>query len=218
VTTPRRGAKIVPRKRKRRLGTILFLVGLLAVLGGTFTAGALAGRLSLRPSASLGSAPKGAARGDKPAPVPQPELTFYRELTAPLTPPPLPPKPAARAATKRDAPPTEAARATDAAAPEGSPRTDLESAQAANAGIAAPRPEAARYTVQVAAYNAREQADALRARLASAGHDAYVTEGEAGGMTRYRVRIGTYDTAEEARQAAVRIGAQAQVATYVTTR
>ncbi len=45
-----------------------------------------------------------------------------------------------------------------------------------------------------------------------------MTEGEAGGMTRYRVRIGTYDTAEEARQAAVRIGAQAQVATYVTTR
>jgi len=37
-------------------------------------------------------------------------------------------------------------------------------------------------------------------------------------MTRYRVRIGTYDTAEEARQAAVRIGAQAQVATYVTIR
>jgi cell division protein FtsN len=217
MPTPRRGAKAVPRKRKRRLGTVLFLVGLLAVLGGAFTAGALAGRLSLRPSASLGSASKSAARGDKPAPAPQPELTFYRELTAPLTPPPLPPKPAARAATKRDAP-TEATRVTDAAAPETAPRTDLETAQAANAGIAAPRAEAARYTVQVAAYNTREQADTLRARLASAGHDAYVTEGEAGGMTRYRVRIGTYDTAEEARQAAVRIGAQAQVATYVTTR
>jgi cell division protein FtsN len=211
--TPRRGAKIVPRKRKRRLGTILFLVGLLAVLGGTFAVGALAGRLSLKPSALLGSGPKATARSDKPAPVPQPELTFYRELTAPLTPPTSTPK-----ATKREAAPTEARRTTDGTAPEASTRTELERAQAANVGVAAPRGEAARYTVQVAAYNVRAQADALRARLATVGLDAYVTEGETGGTTRYRVRIGTYDTAAEARQAAVRIGAQGQVATYVTTR
>ena len=211
---PRRGAKVVPRTRKRRLGTILFFVGLLAVLGGAFGAGALAGRLSLRPSASLASAPKGGSRTEKPAPAPQPELTFYRELTAPLTHPPPPPKPVARVAPK----PIEAARVPDAAAPEPPRAAELESAQAANIGIAAPRGEAARYTVQVAAYNVRAQAEALRARLASAGHDAYIAEGESGGVTRYRVRIGAYDTAEEARQAAVRIGAQAQVATYVTTR
>ena len=212
---PRRGVKTIPRQGKRRLGTILFLIGLLAVVGGTFAAGALAGRLSLRPSASL--TPKSAARGDKPAPAPGPELTFYRELTAPLTPPPLP-KPPVKSAPKRDVPPSEAARPTDALATDAPPRTELENAQAANAGVAVPRPESARYTVQVAAYNARAQADALRARLAGAGLEAYVTEGDAGGVTRYRVRIGTYDTMEEARQAAARIGAQAQVGTYVTTR
>ena len=54
ATTPRRGGKVAPRKRKRRLGTFLFFVGLLAVLGGTFAVGALAGRFSLRPSASVG--------------------------------------------------------------------------------------------------------------------------------------------------------------------
>jgi cell division protein FtsN len=215
---PRRGVKIVPRKRKRRLGTILFFVGLVAVLGATFAVGALAGRLSLKPSALLGSGPKATARGDKPAAVPQPELTFYRELTAPLTPPAPTPRPVTRGATKRESAPTEAPRTTDGTTPEASTRTELERAQAANVGVAAPRGEAARYTVQVAAYNARAQADALRARLAAVGLDAYVTEGEAGGTTRYRVRIGTYDTAEEARQAAVRIGAQGQVATYVTTR
>jgi cell division protein FtsN len=214
-TPPRRVTKAAPRKRKRLVGTLLVMVGLLALVGGIFAAGALAGRLSLRPSAAL--TPKTAARGDKPAPAPQPELTFYRELTAPLTPLPSPPKPPAKSAPKREAPPSDAARPPEAAT-EMPARTDLEQAQAANAGVAASRADGARYTVQVAAYNARAQADALRARLASAGLDAYVTEGEAGGVTRYRVRIGTYDTAEEARQAAVRIAAQAQVGTYVTTR
>jgi cell division protein FtsN len=70
----------------------------------------------------------------------------------------------------------------------------------------------------VGSYNVRAQAEALRARLATSGHDAYVAEGEAAGVTRYRVRIGSYATSEDARQAAVRIGAAAQVATYVTTR
>lgn len=197
MAPPRRGGKPAPRKRKRRrLGTILFLIGLFAVLGGTFAAGALAGRFSLRPSSSLASA-KSVERAPKPAAAPQPELTFYRELTAPLTPPPPPPKPAVKPAPKREATPV-----TVVEAPPPAPA----------------RPDAGRYTVQVGSYNARAQAEALRARLTSAGHEAYVAEGEAGGVTRYRVRIGTFPTAEEARQAAVRLASQAQVATYVTTR
>ena len=207
---PRRGVKPPPRKR-RRLGTVLFLIGLLTVLGGTFAAGALAGRLSLRPSASIGHGTKTTARADKPAPAPHPELTFYRELTAPLHPTALPPKPA---------PATEASRPPDATpAAEAPPRGELESAQAANAGVvAAAKADWRRYTIQVAAYNVRGQADELRARLASSGIEAYVVEGESGGVTRYRVRIGTYDTADEAKQAAAKIASQAHVATYVTTR
>jgi len=211
---PRRGGKPAPAKRRWRLGSLLVLVGVLAIFGGTFVAGALAGRLSLRPSAAL--TPKSSTRAEKPSPAPQPELTFYRELTAPLTPPP--PRPAPKPAPKRELPPIEPARPAETPPTDASARAELERAQAANAGVATTRPDAARFTVQVAAYNARAQADALRARLASAGLDAYVTEGETGGVTRYRVRIGAYDTAEEARQAAVRIAAQAQVGTYVTTR
>ena len=202
-TTPRRPVgRGAPGKRPRRIGTILVLVGVLALLGGVFTAGALAGRLSLRPSSSVVNV-RAAERPGKPVPPPQPELTFYRELTAPLVAPPLPPKPSAKPA-KRETPPPE-----PVGAPEGSPPPAAKPVDAPTAG---------KYTVQVGSYNAPAQADALRARLSASGHPAYITEGEAGGVTRYRVRIGTFASAEEARQAAVRLASEAQVATYVTTK
>jgi cell division protein FtsN len=193
---PRRRGGAAPHQRKSRLGSFLFLVGLLGVLGGTFVAGAMAGRFSFRPTAAATNG-RNAERPAKPAPPPQPELTFYRELTAPLTSPPLPPRPAAKPMPKREPVAADAPNAADA-----SPRTDT----------------VARYTVQVGSYNVRAQADALRDRLASQGHEAYIAEAEAGGFTRYRVRIGTFATADEARQAAVRLASEARVATYVTTR
>jgi septal ring-binding cell division protein DamX len=218
--TPRRGVKPAPRKKRRRLGTILFFIGLLAVLGGTFAAGALAGRLSLKPI-SVVNAKGEKERAAKPAPPPPPqgpELTFYRELTAPLTPPPPPPKPG-RSAPKKDEP----AKKEEPAKPD-APKSDAPKADAEHAKSETPAPapaaksDASRYTVQVGSYNVRAQADALRAKLAAAGHEAYVAEGEAGGVMRYRVRIGAYATAEDARQAAVRLASEAHVATYVTAR
>jgi len=223
MAKPRRGGKTAhkaaPKKKRRRLGTILFFIGLLGVLGGTFAAGALAGRLSLKPLAVV-NATRTQERGTKPAPPPQqgPELTFYRELTAPLTPPPPPLKPGARPPEKKDAAAkTDAAKAEPAKAePE---KAEPLKAEAQPAALPAARIDATtRYTVQVGSYNARAQADALRARLAAAGHEAYIAEGEAGGVMRYRVRIGAYATAEDARQAAVRLASEANVATYVTAR
>ena len=199
---------------RRRLGTILFCIGLLAVLGGTFVIGALAGRLSLRPSASLANAPKAADRGAKATTPEQPELTFYRELTAPLSAPPPAPKPQPRAA-KRETPTPAAAPRPSATPPEPARARDAHGSPATNA---APSAGGGPYTVQVGAYNARAQAEAVRARLATAGHEAYVTEGETPSGTRYRVRIGAFATAADARQAAARIGTQAHVPTYVTTR
>lgn len=207
--TSHRGRRPKPRARtRRRLGTFFIVIGILAVLGVTFAAGALAGRFSLRP-ASVASA-KTVERPAKPAPPPQPELTFYRELTAPLTAPPAPPKAAAaKAPVKREAP---AAAASD--------KTELPTRAATDVASASPasRADEGRYTVQVGAFNAREQAEAVRARLVAAGHAAYVAEGEAAGAARYRVRIGTFTTAEDARQAAARLATEAHVATYVTTR
>jgi cell division protein FtsN len=187
------------------------LVGVLAVLGVVFAAGALTGRFSLRAPTSVASA-RTAERTAKPAP--QPELTFYRELTAPLTPPPLPPKPAAKPAPKREAPPpAEPAKRAEPGDAPARPAADPTAVPATP-----PRADAGRYTVQVGSYNVRAQAEAMRARLATAGLDAYIAEGEAAGVVRYRVRIGAFPTAEDARQAAVRLASQAQVATYVTTR
>jgi cell division protein FtsN len=200
-----RNGKIAPRKGRRRLGSVLFFVGILSVLGTTFVIGAMAGRLSLSPGA------KDDERVAKPPPPTPPTLTFYRELTAPLAPSPPPPaRPPARAKEK----PADATRRPDAA--NGS--VSLPSASPGVPDTAAPRRDGGRYTVQVGSYNGRAQAEALRARLHAAGHDAYVASGETGGSTRYRVRVGTYATMEEARQAAVRLGSEAQVATFVTTR
>jgi DedD protein len=215
---PRRGVArpAVRKRRRRRIGTVLVFVGLLALLGGIFTAGALAGRLSLRPSSSIGaSAVERPERGAKPLPPPQPEQTFYSELTAPLVSPPVPPKGAAKPA-RREAPPAEPARTEPGPAPEAPVVTAY--APGAPSPPPVPRADGGKYTVQVGSYNARAQADALRARLAAGGHAAYVAEGEAGGVTRYRVRVGTFPSAEEARQAAVRLASDAQVATYVTTK
>jgi cell division protein FtsN len=208
MRTPHRGRKPRARARKRRrLGSFFLVIGILAVLGVTFAVGALAGRFSLRP-ASVASA-KTVERPAKPAPPPQPELTFYRELTAPLTAPPAPPKAATKAAVKREVP-----------APAASDKTELPARSAADVVSASPasRADEGRYTVQVGAFNAREQAEAMRARLVAAGHAAYVAAGEAAGVPRYRVRIGTFATAEDARQAAARLATEAHVATYVTTR
>jgi len=202
-----RNGKIAPRKGRRRLGSVLFVVGLLSVLGTTFIVGAFAGRLSVSASA------RGDDRPAKPAAPSPPTLTFYRELTAPLMPPPPPAPP--RPQKEKPAPPAETSKRAD------KPPVAAVPSPSAAPGMPDPasrRADGARYTVQVGSYNARDQAEALRARLGAAGHEAYVAEGEANGSTRYRVRVGSFSTMEEARQAAVRLGSEARVATYVTTR
>ncbi len=77
----------------------------------------------------------------------------------------------------------------------------------------------AAFTVQVGAYKAREPAEALRARLTAAGHDAYVVEIEASGSVRYRVRVGAFATREAAQLAADKIvAAERKISAFVTAR
>jgi len=206
------------RHAPSRLASTLFVIGCLAVLGATFTAGFMAGRFWPRvhqapgATAEKDTAParpgdKAARAGDKsgrPA-EPAPALTFYQDLTAPLTAPPPAKavKPGRAEKTERPASPDVAPRPERAALPE----------------AAAPAAPPGAFTIQVGAYKAREPAEALRARLAAAGHDAYVAEIDGSGSVRYRVRVGSFATREAAQLAADKIVAgERRLSAFVTAR
>jgi cell division protein FtsN len=216
------------RRGGSRTGTFLVLVGIVGVLSATFVAGLWTGRNwpvivgnPRSPAAVEAPATKPRATGERPRPAePLPALTFYQDLKAPLTaPPPPPPKPKPRPpepkredpAPKREAPlPTREALKVEAPP---AARTEPTLPPAPVPGAAEPGP---RFTVQVAAYNVKPLAEALRGTLAAAGHDARVVESEAG--VRYRVQVGTFPTREAARAAAARLAAERSQPTFVTTR
>ncbi|HEY3098613.1 MAG TPA: SPOR domain-containing protein [Methylomirabilota bacterium] len=207
---------MVARARRRR-GGLLVLIGFLTIIAVTFGAGVYAGRIWMARSAvrvarvTEPEPPRRAiGRGAKPAEAPAPQLTFYRELTAPLTAPPPPPKPAKPAPPLVTTPPVSAAvplrpgEQADLLGATTTPRT---------AATTAPR-----FTVQVASYRMRPQAEALREALASAGHDARVVEADAQGPV-YRVQVGEFPTREAARALAARLtGERSTGAPIVTTR
>jgi cell division protein FtsN len=112
-----------------------------------------------------------------------------------------------------------------AGAISGPPQMNNAVASAPNAGpnAAASAPKAERpappWTIQVGAYKSRRQAEDTRQHLAASGLDAYVASVAAlDGRARFRVRVGTYRTREEAAIAADRIRAQRSLTTFVTPK
>ena len=196
--------------RGSRTGTFLVLAGIAGVLSVTFIAGVWTGRnwpvLVGNPRSPVAAEPpvKGRPSSERSRPAePLPALTFYHDLKLPLTAPPPAPKPAKPPRLpelKREEP--QAASTPPPVAPVAPP------APAAEAGTP--------FTVQVAAYNAKPLAEALRTTLAAAGHEARVVETDGG--VRYRVQVGAYPTKEAARDAAARLAAERSLPTFVTTR
>jgi cell division protein FtsN len=197
------------RRGSSRTGTFLVLAGIAGVLSATFVAGVWTGHhwpvIVGNPKAAASAEPSPAPR--QPSPRPRradtlPALTFYDELTAPLTAPPPPQKRprAARPAEPRKAEPTAA---------DGTSATGREQAS--------PAP-GERFTIQVGAYSTRPPAETLRASLAEAGHDARVVATESGPGVRYRVQVGTFSTREAARESALRLAAERSQPAFVTTR
>ena len=199
------------------LASFLLLLGFTTVMGLTFAAGVFAGRQWPRLWSSLGATARPAREASTARPAerarasrPTPLLTFYEELTAPLTaPPPAPRGPAGR--------PSRPARVVRSEPPGGETGRDEPSPPSAGAGTAAASVER-RFTVQVAAFRTRAQAEALRAELANAGHQAYVAESESVAGPRYRVRVGAFLSREAARLAAARLVSEGRLTTFVTTR
>jgi cell division septation protein DedD len=194
------------------MATGLFLTGCLAVLVGTFVLGVIAGRLWPRspaaPSETTAKASREASaraldRTGRPV-EPAPTLTFYHELTAPLATAPLAAPPPAK--------PPKPARADRADKAEAAPKPE----RAAPPELAAPG--AAAFTVQVAAYKAKEPAEALRARLSAAGLDVYVIQIDGTSRARFRVRVGSFATREAAQQLADRVGREQSLSAFVTSR
>ena len=165
-------------------------------------------RLPIRsePAPASPAVSRTASRTASPAPAP--------ERSAPVRPDPSP-APAARPATR------PAAR-TASTSPE----------QLANRSLAAARPRAAnnpapagasdrpkpaatgKFTIQVAAFRERAAAERMLQQLAARGIEGYL-EGTPAGI--FRVRVGRFESREEARTLAARLESE-QFATLVTSR
>jgi len=215
------------------------------ILGLTFTLGMLVGRQLARSNlVALGPSPSEAARRGTATPasrrggiaaetmadrVPESteKLTFYQTLTEPLgatgAPRSDPSKPVTvKVSAPEPRPAAPAPPSTPApAAPSLPPAASAPALPPATKAPVAAAPAAPNgwTTVQVGAFKNRHQADETRQHLAAAGLDASVVSVSAqDGQPRFRVRVGTYRTREEAVAAAQRLRAQKSLTAFATPR
>jgi cell division protein FtsN len=211
--------------------------GLLVVLVLTFALGLLVGRQWARPASPAASpsvseaarkatappARRGGIAADTMAdrgPEPTEKLTFYQTLTEPLVAQGASPRPEPKTVAIKPSPAPSAApapasvppaAATPAAPPVAAPPPAPSKAPAAAAATGPP------WTIQVAAFKNRKQADDMRQQLASSGLDAYVAT-LADGHARYRVRVGTFKSRDEAAAAAERLRGSRSLNVFVTLK
>ncbi len=239
------------RKGRSRVATVLVVIGLLGLVGGSFGAGVFvalhwryfAAAMSTAIARSPAPAPRRGAdegrRAEKSARAAEaiPSLTFYRELTAPLSSPAPRPSSAARAekvAMAADKMPASGQDSAPATVEKTTVSSDEPPAPAESGKFTAPAESgkftapvesgkitapvgSGKFTVQIAAYKSRSQAEALRETLALKGIGAYVSEIATESGLRYRVRVGPFEDKEAARQKAVRLAAETRLGAFVTS-
>jgi len=212
------------------------------ILGLTFALGLLVGRQLARSSlaAAPPSASEAARKAGAPAPrrggiaaetmadrTPEPteKLTFYQTLTEPLDgggPARPEPKPVTvKVSAPSPAPAAAPVPAATAPSPVSLPPAPGKAAAPASpvAKPAASPAAGSPWTVQVGAFKNRRQAEDTRQQLAAAGLEAYVASVAAqDGQPRFRVRVGTYRSREEAAAAAERIRAQRSLTAFATPK
>ena len=128
------------------------------------------------------------ARGTEEAPV------AVKRAGAPAPEPPPAPGPVAKPVTPPTRPAASVAPATVPSSPASGPRTG--------------------YTVQVAAVDARGEADTLARRLSGKGYDAYVEQQKGNG--KFRIRVGSFKTRRDAQLVADRLKKEEKFKPWVT--
>jgi cell division protein FtsN len=133
------------------------------------------------------------------APEATERLTFYQTLTEPLAAQDAAPRPEAKAVAIKTPPAPPAPASVTVPAPS------------------KPVPSGPPWTIQVAAFKDRKQAEAMRQQLAASGLEAYVAT-LAEGHARFRVRVGTFKSREEAAAAADRLRSARSLSVFVTLK
>ena len=212
--------------RQRRHGTvgtpqwIALGVSALVILGLTFTLGALAGRQWARhspptvvadPARKAAPAPRRSGLTDvalEQPPAVQEKLTFYKTLTAPLE-----TTPSAKSDTlaKPSTPSKTQVPPAKGVAP-GNDRILPRAEERAHAG-------STEWTVQVGVFGSAQQAVGVKKGLDQKGFEAQVAPMNSGdGQVRYRVRVGSFHSREEALREADRVRSERSLPTFVTAK
>ncbi len=207
---------------------VSFVIGSLIVLGVVFALGVMVGKQlasdaapvaqALDPLAAIDAQEKALADAAIEEAAAQKEaaeaLTFAQELTRPKAVDPViePTKGAAPAEPTRE---ERVAKAEPAAAPE-EPKSKGGLA-AAFERVAAKPSGSGSLTVQIASLPSRGDADKLVDKLAAKGFDAYVVAADIPGKGQYfRVKVGAFETRDEANQALAELKEKTSMAGIVT--
>jgi cell division septation protein DedD len=199
------------------VSVVIFLCGVLVGRGVRTERAAMADAQAMNepPTADIVPAPPPASPSADPTTAPAPstaEDLGYNDRPENAKEPeelkPAPPKPAAPVASLAAPPPAapKPSAAPEARAPAATAKAEPP-APVKSAASAGPR---SGYAVQVAAMNARREAETRVKRLQAKGYSAYV-ETPTSGSTLYRVRVGPFKTKGDAEQVAGRLEKEERV-------
>jgi len=198
------------------------------VLVVTFLCGVLVGRgvrAQKEPTAASDAAPGAMAAADPTAAVTSPPVaTKAATPTPPAVPPPQPEEDlsyyarlegkSAPAATVKSAP--KDAKSTDAKSKTATPAAAATPKPADPSAAATAQPPGTGYSLKIAAYKDKAQADALAERLSAKGYSTYVVPATSKGSALYSVRVGTFQTRKDADAAKRRLEKEEQFKPLIT--
>jgi len=155
--------------------------------------------------APVGSDPRAAA-----PPAPADDLSYFNRLEAQNAPVEKLKPPSEK--REKPAPPVDRRSAAPTPAPAPAEPARTRTAEPTTSS----EPAGSGFTVQIAALNVRDEAEAIAKRLSSKGYTAYVLVPANGTPAVYRVRIGKFTTRREAESVAARLKKEEQFNPWVT--